>query len=90
MDKKIRVKFNGGREGMFEIYFFIKLFTIFFFFFFKKKFIHIIVIGSLKGYDPLLNLVLDDTEEFLRGKELSNLIFSFFYLYILLIIIIKL
>ncbi|CAG8846396.1 430_t:CDS:2, partial [Racocetra persica] len=38
MDKKIRVKFNGGRE----------------------------VTGSLKGYDPLLNLVLDDTEEQLR------------------------
>lgn len=23
--------------------------------------------GILKGYDPLLNLVLDDTTEFLRG-----------------------
>ncbi|RKO90301.1 hypothetical protein BDK51DRAFT_4564, partial [Blyttiomyces helicus] len=39
MDKKIRVKYAGGRE----------------------------VVGSLKGYDPLLNLVLDDTEEYLRG-----------------------
>lgn len=26
-----------------------------------------IVIGTLKGYDPLLNLVLDETEECLRG-----------------------
>lgn len=24
--------------------------------------------GILKGYDPLLNLVLDNTTEFLRGK----------------------
>jgi small nuclear ribonucleoprotein (snRNP)-like protein len=23
--------------------------------------------GVLKGYDPLLNLVLDETKEFLRG-----------------------
>ncbi|CAI2175405.1 7977_t:CDS:2 [Funneliformis geosporum] len=44
MDKKIRVKFNGGREG------------------------------SLKGYDPLLNLVLDDTEEFLRDPEDNRLL----------------
>ncbi|KAJ3154512.1 Sm-like protein lsm7 [Geranomyces michiganensis] len=41
MDKKIHVKYNGGRE----------------------------VIGTLKGYDQLLNLVLDDTEEFLRDPE---------------------
>ncbi|KAJ3278813.1 Sm-like protein lsm7, partial [Borealophlyctis nickersoniae] len=26
-------------------------------------------VGSLKGYDPLLNLVLDDTEEYLRDPE---------------------
>lgn len=25
--------------------------------------------GILKGYDPLLNLVLDTTTEFLRGKD---------------------
>ncbi|KAG9305442.1 hypothetical protein G9A89_021160 [Geosiphon pyriformis] len=45
MDKKIRVKFNGGRE----------------------------VTGSLKGFDPLLNLVLDDTEEQLRDLEDNRL-----------------
>jgi len=27
------------------------------------------LIGILKGYDELVNLVLDDCEEFLRGKE---------------------
>ncbi|KAI9350003.1 hypothetical protein DFJ73DRAFT_643103 [Zopfochytrium polystomum] len=41
VDKKISVKFAGGR----------------------------VVTGSLKGYDPLLNLVLDDTEEELVNHE---------------------
>ncbi|CAG8514260.1 12904_t:CDS:2 [Ambispora gerdemannii] len=45
LDKKIRVKFNGGRE----------------------------VTGSLKGFDQLLNLVLDDTEEQLRDPEDNKL-----------------
>ncbi|KAG0223101.1 Sm-like protein lsm7 [Actinomortierella wolfii] len=46
MDKKIRVKYSGGRE----------------------------VIGVLKGYDPLLNLVLDETEEQLRDPEDGRLL----------------
>ncbi|CRK43383.1 hypothetical protein BN1723_005635 [Verticillium longisporum] len=41
MDKKITVKFNGGRE----------------------------VTGTLKGYDALMNLVLDDVEEVMRDDE---------------------
>ncbi|KAK4518716.1 uncharacterized protein ATC70_008938 [Mucor velutinosus] len=41
MDKKVRVRFNGGRE----------------------------VVGTLKGYDPLLNLVLDDTIEYQKDLE---------------------
>ncbi|GAA5945155.1 U6 snRNA-associated Sm-like protein LSm7 [Sporobolomyces koalae] len=41
VDKKIRVKFTGGRE----------------------------VVGTLKGYDQLLNLVMDDIEEILRDPE---------------------
>ncbi|KAI1818500.1 like-Sm domain-containing protein [Poronia punctata] len=41
MDKKITVKFNGGRE----------------------------VTGTLKGYDALMNLVLDDVEEIMRDDE---------------------
>jgi U6 snRNA-associated Sm-like protein LSm7 len=40
MDKKVNVKFNGGRE----------------------------VTGTLKGYDALMNLVLDDVEEVMRGS----------------------
>ncbi|KAI6207451.1 Sm domain-containing protein [Aphelenchoides besseyi] len=41
IDKRIRVKFQGGREAT----------------------------GILKGYDALLNLVLDDTQEFLRDPD---------------------
>ncbi|KUJ23633.1 U6 snRNA-associated Sm-like protein LSm7, partial [Mollisia scopiformis] len=41
MDKKITVKFTGGRE----------------------------VTGTLKGYDALMNLVLDDVEEVMRDDE---------------------
>ncbi|KAI0395199.1 like-Sm domain-containing protein [Xylariaceae sp. FL0594] len=41
MDKKINVKFNGGRE----------------------------VTGTLKGFDALMNLVLDDVEELMRDDE---------------------
>jgi len=41
MDKKITVKFTGGRE----------------------------VVGTLKGYDALMNLVLDDVEEVMRDDE---------------------
>lgn len=28
-----------------------------------------IVVGKLMGYDPLLNLVLDETVEYLKGKH---------------------
>ncbi|KAF9872222.1 putative LSM domain-containing protein [Colletotrichum karsti] len=41
MDKKITVKFNGGRE----------------------------VTGTLKGYDALMNLVLDEVQEVMRDEE---------------------
>ncbi|KAL8929669.1 MAG: hypothetical protein Q9172_000348 [Xanthocarpia lactea] len=47
MDKKITVRFNGGRE----------------------------VVGTLKGYDQLMNLVLDDVKETLRddvGNETTR------------------
>jgi U6 snRNA-associated Sm-like protein LSm7 len=41
LEKRVRVKFRGGREAS----------------------------GILKGYDPLLNLVLDDTQEYMRDPE---------------------
>ncbi|KAI8957414.1 like-Sm domain-containing protein [Daldinia sp. FL1419] len=40
-DKRITVKFNGGRE----------------------------ITGTLKGYDALMNLVLDDVQEVMRDDE---------------------
>ncbi|UZJ51223.1 hypothetical protein CBS101457_000543 [Exobasidium rhododendri] len=44
VDKKVRVKFTGGRE----------------------------VIGLLKGYDQLMNLVMDEVEEYLRDPATGN------------------
>ncbi|KAL2758369.1 hypothetical protein ACRALDRAFT_1068711 [Sodiomyces alcalophilus JCM 7366] len=41
MDKRITVKFNGGRE----------------------------VTGTLKGYDALMNLVLDEVQEVMRDED---------------------
>ncbi|ROT41659.1 U6 snRNA-associated Sm-like protein LSm7 [Sodiomyces alkalinus F11] len=41
MDKRITVKFNGGRE----------------------------VTGTLKGYDALMNLVLDEVDEVMRDED---------------------
>ncbi len=41
LDKRVRVKFTGGREAS----------------------------GILKGYDPLLNLVLDNTTEYMRDQD---------------------
>ncbi|KAI0894427.1 like-Sm domain-containing protein [Annulohypoxylon nitens] len=41
VDKRITVKFNGGRE----------------------------VTGTLKGYDALMNLVLDEVQEVMRDEE---------------------
>lgn len=67
MDKEIIVKFNGGREG---------------------TYLHRLascgtwseangrddaVNGTLKGYDQLMNLVLDDVQELLRGSSALHL-----------------
>ncbi|KAI9144022.1 hypothetical protein BKA69DRAFT_1026038 [Paraphysoderma sedebokerense] len=43
-DKRVRIKFAGGRE----------------------------VHGTLKGFDPLMNIVLDDTIEYMRDPEDPN------------------
>ena len=39
--------------------------------------------GALRGYDELVNLVLDDCEEFLRGMSLWCDMFSFGYIFYL-------
>ena len=61
MDKEIAVKFNGGREGACD------------FFILGKETVLIgaclrTVTGTLKGYDQLMNLVLDDVKELLHGR----------------------
>lgn len=58
MDKEITVKFNGGREGWSaSLLVTVSLLT-------KRT----LVVGTLKGYDQLMNLVLDDVKELLRGE----------------------
>ncbi|KAI0092263.1 hypothetical protein BDY19DRAFT_589924 [Irpex rosettiformis] len=59
-NERIRVKFTGGREGAFykqcEIYALIYLHDT-------------LVTGVLKGFDQLLNLVLDDVEENIQTEN---------------------
>lgn len=39
----------------------------------KKAFVLLVAVeGVLKGYDPLLNLVLDETKEYIRGVQPSG------------------
>lgn len=38
---------------------------------------HTIVIGTLRGFDSLVNLVLDDCKEYLRGERIFVLLFFF-------------
>ena len=60
IDKQINVKFNGGREStLFPLHWQFPSFLI------ERK-----VVGTLKGYDQLMNLVLDDVKETMRGKWL--------------------
>ncbi|GKT66613.1 LSM domain-containing protein [Colletotrichum tofieldiae] len=53
MDKQITVKFNGGREGWSLVPF--------------PAMCHLT--GTLKGYDALMNLVLDEVQEVMRDEE---------------------
>ncbi|KFA63066.1 hypothetical protein S40285_07508 [Stachybotrys chlorohalonatus IBT 40285] len=53
MDKQITVKFNGGREGEPD----------------PENPAHLDFRGTLKGYDALMNLVLDDVQEVMRDDE---------------------
>ena len=57
MDKEITVKFNGGREGRSSSLLVVESLL-------TKR---MLVVGTLKGYDQLMNLVLDDVKELLRG-----------------------
>lgn len=67
MDKYITVKFNGGREGVFGIV--INIGRLVF-----CLLLCALVTGTLKGYDQLMNLVLDDVKETTRG--MSNILLT--------------
>lgn len=58
LDKPIRVKFQGGREG--KCYGRNCKLTIN---------VNCTATGVLKGYDTLLNIVIDNTTEYLRGNS---------------------
>ena len=56
VNERIRVKFTGGREGIYSCCYPCLSLT------------DLPVTGILKGYDQLLNLVLDEVEEEILGK----------------------
>ena len=68
LEKKIRVKFQGGREGVYIILRNLCLTVSY------ARNSSVIAVGILKGYDQLLNLVLDGTIEHLQGICLSMLL----------------
>ncbi|KAG8901969.1 Sm-like protein lsm7 [Tulasnella sp. 403] len=57
VEQRIRVKFTGGREG--ELFFSDEEHS-------RTQGSFVLVTGVLKGYDQLLNLVLDEVEENLQ------------------------
>jgi U6 snRNA-associated Sm-like protein LSm7 len=59
VNERIRVKFTGGREGMAK--FVLPNITL------KSMGLEFAVTGILKGYDQLLNLVLDEVQEEVQG-----------------------
>lgn len=60
MEKDIRVRFNGGREGT---VFVLRVYGV------EKELTEVFAVtGTLKGYDQLMNLVLDNVKEVTRGQ----------------------
>lgn len=62
---------------MFDVECFFFLFCSFFLFLNARRVLYescfpLIVTGTLKGYDQLLNLVLDEAVEFLRGNQFTG------------------
>jgi U6 snRNA-associated Sm-like protein LSm7 len=56
IDKQIRVKFQGGREGLDYL-------PIVYLLVARNHQLCLAVVGVLKGFDPLMNLVLDESAE---------------------------
>ena len=85
MDKQISVKFNGGREGLSTIFHSKSKIDMEMHGGRKVPWTRVgagrfrdvgltlwkTVVGTLKGYDQLMNLVLDDVQETLRGLTVS-------------------
>lgn len=63
VDKGVRVKLSGGREGIVKTASFDNTVCDT-----PLKLSVLAVQGTLKGYDQLLNLVMDETIEYLRGQ----------------------
>jgi U6 snRNA-associated Sm-like protein LSm7 len=67
MDKEVQVKFNGGREGGSFPFLTIPRLIL------SESIVDsLLVTGTLKGYDQLMNLVLDDVKESMRGMFWSS------------------
>lgn len=71
MDKRVRVKFTGGREGIDRVCEWCCPFTLslrdLMYAIDTRAFFFSTVYGVLKGWDTLVNLVLDEAREYLRG-----------------------
>lgn len=63
MDKKIRVKFAGGREGTFALLTHTDPGSP------ADNLLATTVFGVLKGFDQLMNLVMDEVDESLRDQD---------------------
>lgn len=62
MDKDVKVKFSGGRVGAYSSI--VPLYA-------GWSWLTETVSGILKGFDQLMNLVLDEVKESMRGRNLS-------------------
>ena len=67
IDKGVRVKLSGGREGVRQECTKWEAMLLHWMMAAPNSLQPCAVEGTLKGYDQLLNLVLDETTEFLRG-----------------------
>lgn len=70
MHKQVQVKFNGGREGNPTSLGRPCLGGK------KQSTDHCAVVGTLEGYDGLMNLVLDHVKETMRGTRPRAVVFS--------------
>lgn len=81
LEKPIRVKFQGGREGKQLFYHHIMVMITFWC---VNVDVLLTASGILKGFDPLLNLVLDNTIELLRGCLLLIIIFNSYHYFLII------